>query len=472
MQYNLIVAFDNNLGIGFENKLPWNIREDMCHFKKLTENGIVVMGRNTYLSIPEKNRPLKNRINIVITNGLSLDCPISELSKNVGNETDTWFVNMCNLNTVLDKYKNHKFCWIIGGELIYKHFIKKCSKIYVTLVEGSYKCDKYFPLTSSFVLHKYSESLYSDTEKCKYRFLEFNYSCKSHEEYSYLTLLNNIFLNGDKRNDRTGTGTLGIFGSQLRFNLMRNNTSVMLPLLTTKFVPYKMILKELLWFVRGQTDNKILQDQGVHIWDGNSTKNFIETRNLPYREGDIGAMYGWQLRHFGAVYEGCDKDYTGCGIDQLKNVIDLIKNDPCSRRIMMTTYNVSDLEKGVLHPCHGIVIQFYVESEKYLNCHMYQRSVDCGCGLPFNIASYAFLTFMLSLVCNLTAKELIISTGDTHIYNNHIDKLIQQTTIEPYPFPVCNFIGKEHPSIDDFKVEDFELVGYIHHAPIKLEMSV
>lgn len=161
-----------------------------------------------------------------------------------------------------------------------------------------------------------------------------------------------------------------------------------------------MIIKELLWFIRGQTDNRLLQKQGVHIWDGNSTREFLDNRGLTtYRDGDIGACYGFQWRHFGAQYKGCEYDYTGQGIDQLQQVLELLKTDPFSRRIAMTTYNVSDLNKGALEPCHGIYTQFYVKMKNnipYLSCHMLQRSVDVGCGLPFNIASYAVLIYIMA----------------------------------------------------------------------------
>jgi thymidylate synthase len=294
----------------------------------------------------------------------------------------------------------------------------------------------------------------------------------THDEYHYLNLLRSILQRGNRREDRTGTGTIGLFGQQIRFDL----SSDTLPLLTTKFVPFKMVVKELLWFLKGQTDNKILQEQGVHIWEGNSTREFLDKRGLKdYREGDIGAMYGYQFRHFGAKYQGCDHDYTGQGIDQLEQVIDLLKNDPFSRRIAMTSYNVADLDKGVLHPCHGIFVQFYVDvidGVKRLSCHMTQRSVDCGVGLPFNIASYAVLTHLIARKVDMLPRELIISTGDTHIYLNHVTALEQQLTREPHPFPKLRLGQVKDKKWEDLSVDDFELVGYVYHPSIKMVMNV
>ena len=191
-----------------------------------------------------------------------------------------------------------------------------------------------------------------------------------------------------------------------------------IPLLTTKYVPWKSVVKELLWFLKGETDSNKLDE--LKIWQGNTTREFLDKRGLLHlKVGDIGPMYGFQWRHYGAEYKGCDADYSGKGIDQLKNVIKLLKTDPCSRRIFMTTVNVVDLESGCLHPCHGLVVQFYV-SKKGLCCHMYQRSVDSFLGLTWNILCYAILTHIIAKKVDLEPFELTISTGDTHLYLNHI----------------------------------------------------
>lgn len=469
MKINIIVAFCKNFGIGHQDQIPWHISEDLQYFRELTNHSIVIMGRKTYFSIPENKRPLIDRYNIVSTND-----PNKYQSYEANNVVFINFKDVYKyLTNITYPYKN---IFVIGGESIYKKmlfFDFPIDKLFITYIDKDYKCDKFFPMFAleDFKLIRHSDNKVCEQEHCNYRFLEYQHIPRKHDEYQYIDLINDIFRNGNSRDDRTKTGTISVFGRQIRFDI--NGT---IPLLTTKFVPFKMIVKELLWFLNGQTDNKILQDQNVHIWDGNSTREFLDQRGLKeYKSGDIGPMYGFQWRHFGAEYKGCNHDYTGHGIDQLDNVIDLLINDPFSRRIAMTTYNVCDLEKGVLHPCHGIYIQFYVEvcqGVKYLSCHMTQRSVDCGLGLPFNIASYAVLTHIIAQKVDMRPKELIISTGDTHIYNNHKDALLEQIQRTPYPFPMLNIKDIKNKPWNDISVDDFELVGYFSHPSIKLIMSV
>lgn len=291
----------------------------------------------------------------------------------------------------------------------------------------------------------------------------------SRGDRAYMECASRILSNGRPRQDRTGTGTIGVFGQQMRFDLRRDG----FPLLTTKAVPFKAVIGELLWFVRGSTDATMLSDQGVRIWDGNTTREFLDARGLAhYPEGDIGPMYGWQWRHFGAEYVNCGTDYTGQGIDQLQAVIRDLKTDPYSRRIGMTAYNAADLEKGVLHPCHGIFVQFYVEGAR-LSCHMYQRSMDTFLGAPFNIASYAALTHLLAAICDMEPADLIISTGDTHIYKDHLDAMALQVSRVPFPQPRLKVNDRvKGIALEDITVEDFELSGYVHHPRIYGRMSV
>ena len=196
------------------------------------------------------------------------------------------------------------------------------------------------------------------------------------------------------------------------------------PLLTTKRVAWKTVLRELLWFISGSTDNKVLQWKNVHIWDGNSTREYLQSRGLnEYREGDLGPIYGFQWRHFGAFYNGCAYDYTGYGIDQLQNVIDLIKNDPSSRRIILNSWNASDLDKMALPPCH-VMVQFNVDvDEGFIDAKLTQRSGDMFLGVPFNIASYAFLLHIIGNITGYKPRYFIHDIGDGHIYENHRDQL-------------------------------------------------
>jgi thymidylate synthase len=249
---------------------------------------------------------------------------------------------------------------------------------------------------------------------------------KQHEEQQYLSLVQRVIDTGEARADRTGTGTLALFApTPFKFDLS-NGT---LPLLTTKRVFTRGVIEELLWFVAGKTDGKLLSDRGIHIWDGNGSKEFLATRGLGHRrEGDLGPVYGFQWRHFGAKYTDCDADYTGQGVDQLQEVIHLIKSNPTDRRILLSAWNPADLALMALPPCH-MFCQFFVSApkteggKKGLSCQMYQRSCDLGLGIPFNIASYACLTYMIAHVTDTEPRELTLVMGDAHVYKDHVEPL-------------------------------------------------
>ncbi len=287
---------------------------------------------------------------------------------------------------------------------------------------------------------------------------------KKHEEYQYLELVDTILKTGNKKNDRTNTGTLSVFGGMHKYSLDT------FPLLTTKKVFTKAIILELLWFIKGDTNANHLSENGVKIWDPNTTREFLDSRGLyDSPVGDIGPLYGHNWKHFGAEYINMDTDYTGQGVNQLQNCIDLIKNDPNSRRIVMTAFNPKNVHQAVLLPCH-MFCQFYV-NDGYLSCLFYQRSCDLALGVPFNIASYALLTCMIAHSCGLKPGELIHSMGDIHIYNTHIDKLNIQITRTPKPFPKLVF-KCEPKQLEEYTVDDFEIVGYESHPGLKMEMAV
>lgn len=292
------------------------------------------------------------------------------------------------------------------------------------------------------------------------------------EELQYLDLCKRIIEEGEFRPDRTGTGTYSIFAPpQLRFNL-RDNA---FPLLTTKRVFTKGIILELLWFIAGCTDGKKLSEQGVKIWEGNGSREYLDSIGLTdRREGDLGPIYGFQWRHFGARYKTCDDDYTGQGVDQLQNVIDKLKTNPYDRRIIMSAWNPADFALMALPPCH-IFSQFYVNFPKngkpQLSCLLYQRSCDMGLGVPFNIASYALLTIMIAHICDMEPGEFIHTLGDAHVYKDHVDALKEQISRTPRAFPKL-LIKRKVESIDDFKYDDFEIVDYHPHPKIQMKMSV
>ncbi len=291
---------------------------------------------------------------------------------------------------------------------------------------------------------------------------------KYHEEYQYINLIKDILDHGNLEKGRNGN-TLVNIGSAMHFSLSDNK----IPILTTKKTAWKTCLKELLWFIKGQTSNKILNEQKVHIWDGNSSKEFLESRGLNfYAEGDLGPIYGFQWRNFNAQYNTCNHNYENKGIDQLQEVINTLK-DPekrTSRRMIVSAWNPCQLNEMALPPCH-VMFQFHVTQGNKLSCTMYQRSIDEICGSPFNIASYAFLTHLMAHHCDLEPYEFIYYMGNCHIYEEHIEDAKVQIEREPYEFPRINILNKRD-NINDYEVSDFEISDYKHHAQIKVKMVV
>ena len=263
--------------------------------------------------------------------------------------------------------------------------------------------------------------------------------------HQYLSLLDDVLTNGVGREDRTGTGTIGVFGRQIRCDLREG-----FPCLTTKKLHLRSIIYELLWFLKGSTNVRWLQERGVSIWDEWADEN-----------GDLGPVYGHQWRSWPTP--------DGRTIDQLSNVINQIKNSPDSRRMIVSAWNVAEVEKMALPPCHSL-FQFYVADGK-LSCQLYQRSADVFLGVPFNIASYALLTMMIAQVCGLEPGEFVHTTGDTHIYTNHFEQVELQLSREPRALPTMK-INPDVKDIFDFKYEDFELVGYDPHPRISAPVAV
>jgi len=286
------------------------------------------------------------------------------------------------------------------------------------------------------------------------------------EEQQYLALIERIMATGSRRGDRTGTGTLSVFGAQMRFSL-RDGA---FPLLTTKKVFLRGIAEELFWFVKGSTSAKELQDKNVRIWDGNSTREYLDSIGLKDREeGDLGPVYGFQWRHCGAEYTNMHADYTGKGVDQLAEVIDSLKNNPNSRRHIICSWAPCDLPKMALPPCHCLC-QFYV-ADGELSCQLYQRSADMGLGVPFNIASYALLTCMIAQVTGLKPGEFIHTLGDAHVYLNHVDALKQQVARSPTEFPKLT-LNPDVKKIEDFCWQDVTVSDYNPQGKIKMDMAV
>ena len=277
----------------------------------------------------------------------------------------------------------------------------------------------------------------------------------------YLDLLEAILEKGNDRGDRTGTGTRSLFGYQMRFDLREG-----FPLLTTKKLHVRSIIHELLWFLRGDTHVKYLQDHGVRIWNAWATAE--QTARFGRPEGELGPIYGHQWRNYGATLRS-DGTYAGDGLDQIARALRLIREDPESRRILVTGWNPLEADRVALPPCHTL-FQFYVEGE-WLSCQLYQRSADVFLGVPFNIASYALLTMMVAQVTDKKPKEFVHTFGDVHLYRNHFEQARLQLEREPRPLPTMR-LNPERRRLEDFVYEDFELIGYDPHPHIKAEVAV
>ena len=287
-----------------------------------------------------------------------------------------------------------------------------------------------------------------------------------HGEYQYLRLINDILDHGSMEEGRNGKAKT-IFGAAMHFDLSENT----IPVLTTKKVAFKTCLKELLWFINGHTDNKLLKEQNVKIWNANASREFLDSRGLHNnKEDDLGPVYGHQWRHFNAPYTDCHADYTGKGVDQLQNIIDQLKNPETrnSRRLVMSAWNPQQLDEMALPPCH-ILCQFCVTEGNKLSCSLYQRSGDVGLGVPFNIASYSILTHLIAKHCGLEAKEFVYFLGNAHIYDDHLEPLKEQMMRPPFSFPKLEIL-QTRLNIDDYTADDFKLLDYQYHNKIKMEM--
>merc|ERR1719183_2227938 len=443
------------------------------------------MGRKTWQSIPEKFRPLAGRINVVLTSAAAEPNFVSPYPEGV--------LVASSVADAVEKLKSQEDVeeiFVIGGQSAYKEAIEmdSCRQIFMTRIGTEFECDAFFPAFDATKFNVVHVSTTRNSKGLPYDFIVYErHDTESkiatlsqasaplialggtgkmlHEEYQYLDAIREIIDKGIASDDRTGVGTRSLFGKMMRFDLRTS-----FPLLTTKRVFWRGVFEELLWFVRGDTNAKHLSDKGVKIWDGNGSKEFLEKRGLGHREeGDLGPVYGFQWRHFGAKYVDMHTDYTGQGVDQLAECIKKIKEDPTDRRILLSAWNPADLDQMALPPCH-MFCQFFVANGE-LSCLMYQRSCDMGLGVPFNIASYSLLTCMIAQVCGLRPGEFVHSMGNAHVYLNHIEPLKTQLERTPRPFPVLK-VNPEVTDIDAFTAADFEIGGYNPHAKIAMEMAV
>lgn len=428
------------------------------------------MGSGTYLSLPPSVRPLPGRTNLVLSSRsrAELDLPDSVLLAG-GFEAAEALLRAHGAGKV----------FVIGGESVYRGALERpawSARVHLTEILQEFEVDRFFPVDLRDGSHGFQlvsqgadtadGGLTTRTLEFARRgvFLERRLPVRRHAEYQYLDLVARILRDGVERGDRTGTGTRALFGAHMRFDLRES-----FPLLTTKRVFWRGVVEELLWFIRGSTNARELSERGVKIWDANGSREFLDGRGFTEREeGDLGPVYGFQWRHFGAEYAGMRADYAGKGVDQLAEVIEKIKRNPSDRRIIMSAWNPAAIPQMALPPCH-MMAQFFVGNGE-LSCMMYQRSADMGLGVPFNIASYSLLTCMIAKVCGLRPGEFVHTLGDAHVYSNHVEALETQLLREPLAFPTLEVKDKE--SIEDMTMEDIVLHGYEHHKSIAMKMAV
>ena len=448
---NLIVAVDQNYGIGMKNKLPWKCPAEMKKFKETTMNSYILIGPNTFSGLPSSFFTDRKPI-VLIDPRKTLPLPRKDIDP----------ILISNFEE-LGSYTDFPI-FVCGGAKTYKHALTKTdmvTKVYLSVLKGKYECDSFFDKSWLSEFHVVGTEEYDDYTRY---ILE-----KNVQELQYLNLLRKLTDLEKTKCGRNGN-TKSLFVEHLSFDLRLG-----FPLLTTKKMFFRGIVEEFLFFVRGNTDTNILKDKGVHIWDGNTSNEFLESRGLKYNEGVMGPMYGYQWRYFGSEYLTNEEGQPLCpqgGVDQLAKVVDLIKNDPGSRRILMTTFNPAQAEMGVLYPCHSISIQFSVD-DIYLDMFCFNRSQDVFLGVPYNIASSALLLTVVSSLTNKTPRHLKITMGDTHLYESHINQAQIQMTRVPYAFPKLRV--KPLSSLDivsHLASHDFVLEGYNSHSVIKAEMVV
>lgn len=485
-----------------DNDLLFDVKEDKEYFKNITTNkpdnsnsklkyNIVIMGHNTWLSIPDRLKPLSNRINIILTRNndkLKQQKYPWRWSKLEPKEYYMSFDKFIKMYT-----KTNADVFVIGGKEIYNLFFLGNgyeflvpNKILLTEIRG--KINSNIGVTLNGINKRYklthvSEKIKSvdrkSNNKVSLYMLEFtktnliNGINQSTSENEYMRVMNKILDRGIERIDRTGVGTISIFGESLEFDI-----SETIPLMTTRHMPWRMIIEELLFFMKGNTDTKLLEQKNINIWKSNTTREFLDKRGLNhYKEGIMGPGYGFQYRHYNANYSQLFADTSKVisnqigGTDQIKYIENLLQNDPTSRRIMVNAWNPSKIDEMALPPCH-LMFQFYVVDNK-LNCIFYSRSSDFNTAGCFNVIYYTVLTYILAKRHNLIPNILKWVIGDAHIYKPNIEKAKEQLTRSTRALPKL-ILNDKLKTVDwqDMDISMFDVVGYFPHKPIDHYMAV
>lgn len=468
--FDVILATDSTGGIGKHNQLPWNYPEDMQLFRKITSNDIfgkpvVIMGRATWESLG-RHYYLPNRVNIVLTHKTKeelLSSATNEQQRNALTKDLVLIVN--NFQDALKRAYASSIggkVYVIGGASIYEQAFrhKDINLIYHTQIPQDFNCDTHVSVPEKRLVH--FERVLDAHDKTSLLFTAFEPVLSA--EQQYLRLLDDVMINGTERQTRNAV-VRSVFGREMRFNV-----SDSFPLLTTKKMFLRGIIEELLFFIRGDTQSKSLEEKGIRIWKGNTTREFLASQNLDYEEGEMGPMYGYQWRHFNRPYARSPQDDDE-GIDQLTNLINEIKTNPHSRRLLMTDFNPSQVHEGVLYPCHSLILQFYVEDDEYLSVKMYQRSADMFLGVPFNIASTTLLLYIIAQLTNLKPKVVNITFGDCHVYDCHYEQVFRQLSRLPFKSPKLHVPDYDNlESFEESNHEEFTLIDYECHKGIKAPM--
>jgi dihydrofolate reductase / thymidylate synthase len=528
MSFSIIAAVTKNGGIGFNNRLPWlSCPTDMKFFAEMTRNTTVIMGRKTFESLG--HRGLAGRVNIVVTRGVQTPTRKRKTDEiSCSSEISVYFCQSFEMALVFARRSVDQKIFVIGGADIYRQAIASpnLKEVYLTRLDIALTTDCDFPpvLASLFRIDQIVASGTAEVtisaapqKSVRYEIIRYvpisvsqksisvpleHFACSKliNNEAGYLQCLRDIVSHGERREDRTGVGTVSLFGTTMRYDL-----TLGFPLFTTKRVFWRGVVAELLWFISGSTDVRVLQQQGVTIWNGNSTRAYLDKTGLEWLdEHTIGASYGFQFRHSGANYLSMRSNYRDggfakqraakssdeqresgakqraakssdeqreSGTDQLAYVVKELRENPTSRRAIICLWNPSDLGKMAIPPCL-YSYQFLVNNRAELTCIITQRSGDMALGVPFNVASASLLTHMIGFLTGYKPVELIHNIADTHIYLTHLDGVKQQCEREPKPSPLLSLVNRGQKTIDDFVADDFVLAGYYPDGPIKMEMAI
>jgi thymidylate synthase len=447
--FDVILATTKSGGIGLNGRMAWRCSDELKLFRGKTDGSILIVGRKTAQGLPK----LENRTILCI-------------SKNENLRTSSYKNRVTSFTSFEDALnyasRSRKKIFVAGGAQLYKlvftDHIHQIDQVHLSVMKKDYLTDVsvQFDQSSFLIEDKYVAD----------DFTHYVFTPGVTSETQYLNLLKDVKNNGVLRDGRNGE-TLAKFTEHLKFDLREG-----FPLLTTKKMFWKGIIEELLFFLRGDTDSTTLEEKGIKIWSGNTDRKFLDSHGFNNRDtGVMGPMYGYQWRHFGANYDEKEAGPTEPGVDQLKEVINQIRDFPHSRRHLMVDYNPAQAKEGVLYPCHSLVLQFFVDRE-YLDVFCYNRSSDLFLGLPFNIASSSLLLNIIAEATELTPLYLNLTLGDAHIYKEHFDAVDKQIDRTCYALPTLK-ISKDLFDLNDIEtltIEDFDLQNYNCHPGIKAKM--